>query len=437
MRKRVFFMVGLLSLFMMGCGSRDVQTNDKVSTTEVIKTDASYGEDMVTLAGYDMSTGYSCIQMYNPKTNATIAACGLANCNHEYVEGEKITCNAIMEGKVAYPFIYENNLYYFLDTGGTTLYKSNVDGSNKKKIATLDFSTDDHEALFIDGKIYLTSFSDEDGEADEDGMAMVASETSELYEIDIKTGEQRKMTDFGSKAKIDCFSKTKNGNRIFLGVRYDNKSVYDSEFKTWNKYMEWFNSCDNPYEEEIKVFDGHSDYYCVDIKNGDVEKMGFNYNMTYEGMENVKGFYDFYLIGANKNYYYYTTNYSEQYTLYEYDIKKGTSKELDNAYRMTYSYANNKIYIVKTQYDKDKELGAPDAEDKSIPPEYRCYDTDKHKWTDIKPDYDMDKKILVLQAAGNKYLYGYISDFVNEESESDSYVSSFSQGEMIGLKIKK
>ena len=46
MRKRVFFMVGLLSLFMMGCGSRDVQTNDKVSTTEVIKTDASYGEDM-------------------------------------------------------------------------------------------------------------------------------------------------------------------------------------------------------------------------------------------------------------------------------------------------------------------------------------------------------------------------------------------------------
>jgi hypothetical protein len=49
----------------------------------------------------------------------------------------------------------------------------------------------------------------------------------------------------------------------------------------------------------------------------------------------------------------------------------------------------------------------------------------------------MDKKILVLQAAGNKYLYGYISDFVNEESESDSYVSSFSQGEMIGLKIKK
>lgn len=437
MRKYIFLMVGLLSLFITGCGNEKAQTNENVSTVEVIKPDASYGEDMVTLSGYDFSTGYSCIKVYNPKTNATVVACGLANCNHEYVAGEEITCNAIMEGKVAYPFIYENNLYYFLDTGGTTLYKSNVDGSNKKKIATLDFSTDDHEALFIDGKIYLTSYSSEDGEADDDGMVMVASETSELYEVDIKTGEQKRLTDFGNKANISCFSKAKSGNRIYLGIRYQNKNVYDSEFKTWSKYTEWLTSCANPYAEEIEKFDEHSDYYCVDIKNGDVEKMDFNYNMTYEGMEDVKGFYDFYLIGINKNYYYYLTCYGEQFTLYEYDKKKGTSKELDNAYRMSYSYVNNKIYIVKTQYDKDKELGAPDAEDKSIPPEYRCYDTDKHKWTDIKPDYDMDKKILALQAAGNKYLYGYLSDFVDDESDNNSSVSSFSQGEMIGLKIKK
>ena len=60
-----------------------------------------------------------------------------------------------------------------------------------------------------------------------------------------------------------------------------------------------------------------------------------------------------------------------------------------------------------------------------------------NKWTDIKPDYDMDKKILALQAAGNKYLYGYLSDFVDDESDNNSSVSSFSQGEMIGLKIKK
>ena len=161
MRKYIFLMVGLLSLFITGCGNGKAQTNENVSTVEVIKPDASYGEDMVTLSGYDFSTGYSCIKVYNPKTNATVVACGLANCNHEYVAGEEITCNAIMEGKVVYPFIYENDLYYFLDVGGTTLYKSNVDGSNKKKIATLDFSTDDQEALFIDGKIYLTSYSSE------------------------------------------------------------------------------------------------------------------------------------------------------------------------------------------------------------------------------------------------------------------------------------
>lgn len=214
-------MVGLLSLFITGCGNGKAQTNENVSTVEVIKPDASYGEDMVTLSGYDFSTGYSCIKVYNPKTNATVVACGLANCNHEYVAGEEITCNAIMEGKVVYPFIYENDLYYFLDVGGTTLYKSNVDGSNKKKIATLDFSTDDQEALFIDGKIYLTSYSSEDGEADDDGMVMVASETSELYEVDIKTGEQKRLTDFGNKANISCFQRRRveTGYILELDIR--------------------------------------------------------------------------------------------------------------------------------------------------------------------------------------------------------------------------
>ena len=99
MRKYIFLMVGLLSLFITGCGNEKAQTNEKVSTVEVIKPDASYGEDMVTLSGYDMSTGYSCIKVYNPKTDSTVVACGLANCNHEYVAGEQITCNAIMEGK--------------------------------------------------------------------------------------------------------------------------------------------------------------------------------------------------------------------------------------------------------------------------------------------------------------------------------------------------
>ena len=66
MRKYIFLMVGLLSLFITGCGNEKAQTNENVSTVEVIKPDASYGEDMVTLSGYDFSTGYSCIKVYNP-----------------------------------------------------------------------------------------------------------------------------------------------------------------------------------------------------------------------------------------------------------------------------------------------------------------------------------------------------------------------------------
>ena len=47
MRKYIFLMVGLLSLFITGCGNGKAQTNENVSTVEVIKPDASYGEDMV------------------------------------------------------------------------------------------------------------------------------------------------------------------------------------------------------------------------------------------------------------------------------------------------------------------------------------------------------------------------------------------------------
>ena len=44
MRKYIFLMVGLLSLFITGCGNEKAQTNENVSTVEVIKPDASYGE---------------------------------------------------------------------------------------------------------------------------------------------------------------------------------------------------------------------------------------------------------------------------------------------------------------------------------------------------------------------------------------------------------
>lgn len=49
MRKYIFLMVGLLSLFITGCGNGKAQTNENVSTVEVIKPDASYGEDMVNI----------------------------------------------------------------------------------------------------------------------------------------------------------------------------------------------------------------------------------------------------------------------------------------------------------------------------------------------------------------------------------------------------
>lgn len=442
MRKRIILAVAIMTLIVTGCGADNTKKSeegkaDKVNTVNVMKANASYGTDMVTLSEYNLQNGYSTIKFYNPKTDSVVVACGLANCTHEYTESDSITCNALFEGQVRFPFIYESKLYYFYGDGNTAFYESNVDGTDKKKIAEMEFEPDAQDAVFMDGNIYLTSYASELGEEDADGALLTASACSELYEVDIKTGKQKKLTNFGKKAEIMCFAKVKSGKKIYLGMKYQNKNVYESELKTWNKYMEWMGSGINTYKEALDMFDQHSEYYCLDVESNNIEKMEFNYDMTYEGMEDIKGYYDFILIGVNGQFCYYLTSYGDGAALYEYDTKKDTYTELDNSYRMYYAYANDKVYIAKTQYDPDKQMGSGDSEDKDIPPEYRCYDTNKHEWTQIEFDYDMKEKILMIEAASDKYVFGSLSSFTDDESENDSDNTVMAVGQMIGLTIKE
>ena len=65
-----------------------------------------------------------------------------ANCNHDIgdFKSDKINCNAIIEGKAKYPFIYNRRLYYFVGVGDTyTLWSSKTDGTDKKEVNELEF----------------------------------------------------------------------------------------------------------------------------------------------------------------------------------------------------------------------------------------------------------------------------------------------------------
>ncbi|WP_448902655.1 hypothetical protein [Eubacterium sp.] len=408
-------------------GKESSNKDDTISTVNTIKADASYGDDMVTVCEMDQQTGKNAIKFYDPKTGNIVYACGKANCKHS-LQDDNTSCNAVYDDTISYPFLYKDNLYYIKGNEKCELFKSNADGTDKKKILELGFTPDQNEIIFYNGKIYVTSFESISGEEDENGQYMQESGESELYEIDINTGKQKQLTKFGKKADIQRIAMIKYKEKIYLGMQFQNKNIYQSEFKTFDNYIKWLGTEKNSYKEGIEKFDKHSDYYCIDLKKNSVDKMEYNYNMTYEGMQDIKGYYDFRMIYIDDTQFIYSTNYGDKYSLCRYNLKDATTEELDNAYRMTYVCHNRKLYLEKTQYDKTKQLGMDDSEDTSIPPEYKCYDIEKNKWEKINLGKNLAGYILMLEAANDNYLYGYLSSF-GEGGDTSEQINSVGVGQ--------
>ncbi|WP_448902678.1 hypothetical protein [Eubacterium sp.] len=445
--KRIFnyvgIVLGLVILCLCGCNRGNTDNDSKVSTINTIKSNASYGDDMVVVSEMDYNNGKYILKYYNPKTKDAIFACSLANCTHDISDSE-IKCNAIFEGTVSYPFLYKDKLYYFLTTVNTALYESNADGTDKKKISNMDFSIGTEDAIFKDGKLYVTSDEITEGKQDENGTTMIASEQVELYEIDINTGKQKQLTQFGSKASASQRAITMYENKIYMGLSYSNKNIYDSELKTWNNYNKWMSGKEYTNKSRIDMFDEHIDYYCIDISTDSVEKMKINYKGDYSniddstgyfvGMDELNDYYNFNIIYANSTDYYYVTSYGDWMCLYKYNIKDGQSELLDKSYRMTYACDNKKIYIEKTQYDKNKKRGDADSEDKSIQPEYRCYDTEKNSWNKLSIKDDINGKVIRIEAVSDKYLYGTMSDFTKESDDMSKNNGQLEAGVITAVK---
>lgn len=432
MKRRILMIIVSVTIVasLCSCSNSDKANSNKddsISTVNTIKVDASYGDNMVAACEMNQQTGKSSIKFFDSKTGNVVYACGKANCKHSS-QDDSSSCNAVFDDTISYPFLYKDKLYYIKGNEKCNLYKSNADGTDKKKIADLEFTPDQNEIIFSDEKIYVTSFESISGDEDKNGQYMQESGKSELYEIDINTGNQKQLTKFGKKADIQRIAMTKYKDKIYLGMQYQNKNIYQSEFKTFDNYMKWLGKEKNSYKEGIEKFDKHSDYYCIDLKDNSVNKMEYNYNMTYEGMQDVKGYYDFRMIYIDDTQFIYSTNYGDKYSLYRYNLKDDTTEELDNAYRMTAVCYNEKLYLEKTQYDKTKQLGMDDSEDTSIPPEYKCYDIKNDKWKNLNLGNNLSGYILMLEAANDNYLYGYLSSF-GEGSDTSEKINSVGVGQ--------
>lgn len=405
---------------IVGCGNNDRDT-ENVSTTDFINYNCSYGDKFAVFVEHDDTYGVDKIKYYNPQNNSYTYACGRANCSHGCTDYQKSECNAVFVGDVNFAFIYKDDLYYFTGESSMALYKSNVDGTNKKKIADMEFNVDSSSAVVESGKIYCVGYSEKYGEEDANGVATIEKAEAEVYSVDLKNGKMKKLTDFGEKADADVSAMKLIGNKLVFNYFCQNKSIYNSEFKSYADYTEWLSTEKNSYSKGIDIFDQKCEYYSIDLDTNKLSKLKFNYECTYEGInkEKAKEFYDFFILGKEGDYYYLSLQYGAGDSLYQYNVKTENKKEIGNSYRMYFCQTKEKLYWVETDYDENKQLGGFDSEDYSVEPRYKECDMKTGKITDWKINYDMKGKLIRPQCISENYIYGFISEFSDTNREDD------------------
>lgn len=404
----------------VGCEKSD-RDMENVSTTEFINYNCSYGNNFAVFVEHDDTYGVNKIKYYNPQNNSYTYACGRANCDHGCSDYQKSDCNAVFIGDVNFAFIYNDDLYYFTGESNMAFYRSNVDGTNKKKITDVDFDIDSESAVVKSDRIYCVGCSEKYGEEDANGVSTIEKAEAEVYSIDLKNGKVDKLTDFGEKADANVRAMKLVGNKLIFNYFCQNKSIYNSEFKSYADYTDWLSTEKNSYSKAIDIFDQKCEYYSIDLDTNKLRKLKFNYECNYEGInkEKAKEFCDFFILGKAGDYYYMSIQYGAGYSLYQYDINTDKMQKIGNSYRMYFCQSGEKIYWVETDYDKNKQLGGFDSEDYSAEPGYKECDMKTGKITDWKINYDLKGKLIRPQCICENYIYGFISEFADTNKEDD------------------
>lgn len=411
--KRKIVVCGTLVLMgiMSGCSSEE--ETEVFETVNRIEANVSYGDNMVTMLENDETTTIRyAIKYYNPQNGGEMYACGLANCEHDMSKESDMKCNAIIDEEVYYPFLYKDELYFISGETQYSLWKSNADGSNKQKVTNITFSPNSGRAMVYDGKLYAIGEMTTWGEEDKNGTNTVASQKSEVYSIDLDSGEEEQITELGTKASANLNMECISDGKLIIRYAYQNKSVYDCDFESIEEYLNWSQSENGSYANTIKMFDGHSDYYTIDLETKEKEKLEFNYKSEARDMEGIEGYYDFSMICMDDEFCYYATSFADGCKIYKYNLKDDTAEIIENSYRIYWAYNDGKIYITKTKRDDSKPLDEVEADDVNTPPVYEVYDIKNEKMQELELDYNLDGKIFIITSVGKDYIYGNVLDFI-------------------------
>ncbi|MFQ9514455.1 MAG: hypothetical protein ACLRZ9_01370 [Eubacterium sp.] len=354
---------------------------------------------------------YSRIYYYDYKSGKEIFACGQANCSHQssdYIAG-KINCNAVIEGEVQYPFVYQSKLYYFVvNSNNSVLWKSNTDGTQKEIVAELEFAINNCESAFVKGNVYITCSNVEETEG-EMNKSYISNTRTEIYKVDIGKGNVEQITDMGEKAESNIKYIRYFDNKLFFVYSSSQKSYEEAGFDGADDYLKWMASDNFTYKKDIELLGKTEKCYTYDLDTKKVERIDIDFESNFEPYKGIDDMDTYYVLGYANDTMYYLNSVVGKYAIYSYNIKTKERKEVLSCFKLVDAYKDNKIYVTGMDMDeKTKDELIPSA-DLNKEPTYYIIDVKTGSVT--KQDYGVEGKILYVVDANKEGLIAYIKDF--------------------------
>jgi hypothetical protein len=399
MRKKLLGIAVLLTFILMftACGNNKQDSEEEYITLYKQK---SFSNEFVVMSEQDGD--YSNIFYYDYTTNCEVYACGQPNCSHDITDYKmgKINCNAIIEGEVKYPFLYEDKLYYFVENEGReSLWQSNTDGTQKEKIIDMEFQLYDGTFVMAKGKVYVSSDIIDEIDYNEHSSSLFTVQ-SEVYEINLIKKSIKQITNLGKKASIICRTIQYFENKLYIKCSTSDNTYEQAGFENDNEYLEWLTSEDFTYAEDIELFGKKENYYVYDLETNKNSLLNINFESNFKPYKGIKNMDCYEIICVNGSKIFYLDPVVANYTIYSYDLNTKTRKEIISKYQISYSYKDEKIYITTVDMDKSTKNELLPSADLNIEPKYYIFDVNTNE--------------LVQQSYGKKGKFLYVVD-VNEE----------------------
>lgn len=406
-RKLLILTLFLCLMIISGCENRETITNEEYI---VLSEQKSFGSGLVVKS--EMVEDYSVIYYYDYTGNNEVYACSQANCSHnvaDYKSG-KINCNALVKGEVKYPFIYNEKLYYFVAYNNKAiLWQSEADGTDKEKIVETDFKLYPGSFVMADGCIYVSSDVTEEIDYDEQSASAFTIQ-SEVYEIDIRDKEIKKLTNFGKKPTSICRGIQYFDNKLYIKYSCSDKTYKQAAFfKDDEDYYKWMVGKNFSYAEDIKRFGKKENYYTYDLETEKIGLLDIDFEsnfVQYKGIDNMDSYY---IICVNGSKIYYLDPVVANYTLYSYDLDSKERKEIISKYQISSSYKDGKIYITSVDMDKSTKNELIPSVDLNSAPKYYIFDVDTEKL--VEQDYGKNGKFYYVADVNEDGLLAYETVF--------------------------